>query len=289
MWFYNKKIAPIVVLVAAVATYSDWEALNGQFLLDDKGTVTDNPTVRPEAPWWLLWQRDYWGKDDIGSRQSHKSYRPITNLTFRWNYLYNELDTFGYHVVNVAIHVFASILCYYVVDASILQNDPEYSFFAAFLFAVHPIHAEAVANITGRAEVLCALFYFLGFLCYSSSFSRSSINGVKVWRARSVWMQSMAITCTLLLAVLSMLSKEQGITLPVLCAVWDFVMASRLVPSDLVTAWQCAHLDRRRRLRGWLVRTAVMGVLTVAIALARLSLNGGHSLPSPSSRALLFE
>jgi len=41
------------------------------------------------------------------------------------------------------------------------------AFVAALLFASHPIHVEAVANTTGRAEVLCTAFYFLGFLVYA--------------------------------------------------------------------------------------------------------------------------
>lgn len=42
--------------------------------------------------------------------QSHKSYRPLCVLTFRWNYFFHQLDPMGYHVVNVILHTVVSLL-----------------------------------------------------------------------------------------------------------------------------------------------------------------------------------
>lgn len=42
--------------------------------------------------------------------QSHKSYRPLCVLTFRWNYLIHQLDPMGYHLLNVILHVGVCVL-----------------------------------------------------------------------------------------------------------------------------------------------------------------------------------
>ena len=75
----------------------DTETLHGPFLLDDRGTVTMNPCVKPEIPgsWERLWTHDYWGQDALTSPKSHKSFRPITTTTLRWNYAYGGMDTYG--------------------------------------------------------------------------------------------------------------------------------------------------------------------------------------------------
>ncbi|CAH0669236.1 unnamed protein product [Spodoptera exigua] len=44
--------------------------------------------------------------------QSHKSYRPLTVLTFRWNYAIHGLQPAGYHLVNLLLHALVSLLYY---------------------------------------------------------------------------------------------------------------------------------------------------------------------------------
>lgn len=73
---------------------------------------------------------------------SHKSYRPLTVLTFRLNYLADGLNPLGYHLVNVAIHAFVSVLFHRY--ALTLLKDAQVSLLIALLFAVHPIHTDAV-------------------------------------------------------------------------------------------------------------------------------------------------
>lgn len=48
--------------------------------------------------------------------QSHKSYRPLCVLTFRWNYSLHGLEPYGYHLVNMLLHLVVSLLYFrYVV------------------------------------------------------------------------------------------------------------------------------------------------------------------------------
>ena len=76
-------------------------SLNGQFVMDDAVAIVRNDDLRSNlTDWKSLFYNDYWGTN-ISSEESHKSYRPLTVMTFRMNYAYGELDPFGYHLVNI--------------------------------------------------------------------------------------------------------------------------------------------------------------------------------------------
>ena len=118
---------------------------------------------------------DYWGTP-ITAAASHKSYRPLTVLTVWLNHRAHGLDVRGYHVVNVLLHALASVLVFYVAKAIMRIGAPAgvsdraqhpTAAWAALLFAVHPVHVEAVANVAGRAELLSACFYLATFLAAS--------------------------------------------------------------------------------------------------------------------------
>ena len=72
----------------------------------------------------------------MSKEQSHKSYRPLTVLTFRWNYWLGEANPLGYHFVNLVLHGLVTLLyfkvCRQLVAASV-------SLVASLLFALHPV------------------------------------------------------------------------------------------------------------------------------------------------------
>lgn len=79
--------------------------------------------------------------------RSHKSYRPLTVLTFRLNYLLSELSPATYHLFNVVLH---AAVCILFLRFCRLLMDRTTSLVAALLFAVHPIHTEAVSTEPSR-------------------------------------------------------------------------------------------------------------------------------------------
>lgn len=81
------------------------------------------------------------------------------------------VGTFWFHVTDRFIHALVTALVLpvttliFTTHVTIEGFDPRTAaFICSLLFASHPVHVEAVANTTGRAEVLCGFFYFLGFL-----------------------------------------------------------------------------------------------------------------------------
>ena len=131
--------ASIVCSIVAVLVYAN--TLNCGLCFDDKRAILENPDIRPNVSWTNLLWNDFWGTP-MNDKDSHKSYRPLCVATFRMNYLIHELEPMGYHLVNVLLH---SAVCYlYVLLCGVIFGDVWPALIAGLLFAVHPIHTEAV-------------------------------------------------------------------------------------------------------------------------------------------------
>ncbi|XP_048389026.1 protein O-mannosyl-transferase TMTC4 isoform X3 [Stegostoma tigrinum] len=155
-------------IIGALAVLCFGISYDGDFVFDDSEAIINNKDLRPETPLSHLWEHDFWGSNLI-SNTSHKSYRPLTVLTFRLNYLIaGGLHPVGFHVVNIALHsvisvmtldVFSVLLGGLVHDEKgrLLNRAPKASFLAALFFAVHPIHTESGVNTVVDALVICKM------------------------------------------------------------------------------------------------------------------------------------
>lgn len=154
-------IASVVVSCVSVLCY--FNSCKGAFVFDDSEAIVGNKDLSPDIPLGKLFLHDFWGTN-VSSNTSHKSYRPLTILTFRFNYwLAGGLKPWGFHVLNVMLHAAVSVLClklfsilvsgrnkitfYYDNTQTRTQfSAPKASFVCALLFAVHPIHTESVSR-----------------------------------------------------------------------------------------------------------------------------------------------
>ena len=148
---------PSAALLATVCVVSYANAPGCGFVFDDVSAVRDNRDLRPTTPIANVFLDDFWGTP-MAKEQSHKSYRPATVLTFRLNYLLGGLEPWGYHAINVLLHACVCSL-YFLVCASCLGCGNRAALTAALLFAVHPVHTEAVTGVVGRAELLSSVFF----------------------------------------------------------------------------------------------------------------------------------
>ena len=138
--------AALICVVACVLVYHN--SLGLRFCFDDEVAIVQNMDLRPNTSWSGLLRNDFWGKP-MSSPDSHKSYRPLTVATFRLNYMLHELQPLGYHLVNVLLH---SAVCYlYVLLCGVVFSEVWPALIAGLLFAVHPIHTEAVRNLSSIA------------------------------------------------------------------------------------------------------------------------------------------
>lgn len=185
----NNRQILAALLLAVFASYSN-ALLWGAFQFDDYNIIVDNPVVHSWSAWWA----------DVGH-----GIRPLLKLSYTldWTLGWGEA---GFHLTNVLIHSGNTVLVW-LLTASFLGCSNRLassallvSVMSALLFAVHPIHTEAITYISGRSSSLMALFYLGGMLCYMTG------------RQKQNWLYLHVATPLLFVAALAV--KEIAITFP---------------------------------------------------------------------------
>lgn len=133
-------------MAAVAAAYGN--ALRNGFVWDDLNLIVANPAIKswrevPKLPFSVL-------------LPAAEYYRPVQALTFLLDYHLWGLWPAGFHLTSIAVHGAVSVLLYSFVVR--LFADWRAALAAALLFAVHPIHTEAVTYVSGRTDPLAALF-----------------------------------------------------------------------------------------------------------------------------------
>ncbi|HSQ00429.1 MAG TPA: tetratricopeptide repeat protein [Candidatus Dormibacteraeota bacterium] len=173
------------------------------FLFDDYFEIEANPTVQHLAPLTSYLTRS----------------RGLTALTFALNVRQGGMNVWGFHFVNVAIHVANALLVYALVLWTLRlpvfagRYAPRARVFAtlvALVFVAHPLQTMAATYVVQRAESLASFFYLSTLLCAVVAFTASG--------ARRAALAAVA----LLAAVLGVISKEIVATVPVAVALYWF-------------------------------------------------------------------
>jgi hypothetical protein len=142
--------------VAGAAAFAN--SLDGDFVFDETSAIVTNSDVTrtdtdgfDSAYFDDLLHHDFWGNPF--DAQSHKSFRPLTVLTYRVNFLMDGLAVQGFHTGNVMLHSAACFL--FAVMCVIWLGTSWGAAFAALLFAVHPVSKTASCSLWG---LLLAMF-----------------------------------------------------------------------------------------------------------------------------------
>ncbi|XP_045479364.1 protein O-mannosyl-transferase Tmtc3-like [Harmonia axyridis] len=234
------------------------------FVFDDISAIKDNRDLRPHSPLVNIFFNDFWGTP-MHKEQSHKSYRPLCVLTFRWNYMLWQLEPMGYHLVNMLLH---SVVCvmYFRMCSMFLPEIA--SFVAAMLFSVHPIHTEAVTGVVGRAETLSSVFFLAAFLLYTKASRRKNQTA---WKYLLISMFSMAI---------AMLCKEQGITVAGICISYEVFISQKVKLQQIKYFLKSALSSKSSYQLPWsnnaTKRIIVLVTSTVCLLLFRLQIMGSQ-------------
>jgi hypothetical protein len=231
-----RRIAAATAALAAAIVFAN--ALANGFVLDDRGIVLDNPLVTSPLTSWRAFGLPYW-PEALGGGQ----YRPLGILSFALDWAVSGGDVRWFHAVNLAWHVAATILVW-MLAAELLA--PVAAGIAATIFAVHPVHVEAVSNVVGRLEPMATVFVLAALLAHRRADRRA-------WTAPALY-------------ALGLLAKESAIVFVALAAVNDLVL----------------ERDWRAALRSCRWRYAAYGGVTVAYGLVLLAVFRDRSLSSPA-------
>jgi len=172
----RRRFAVLLALVAlSFAAFAN--SVPGDYVFDDVKIVKINPVIRSlkNIPQILLnaFTRKRLAKEGM---KVDTGYRPIRYISYTIDYQFTGENPAGYHISNILYHSLVSFLLF------LLLMRLGAGFFgatvAAALFCVHPVNTEAVAYITSRKELLCALFFLAAFLTYLSNREKPSVGRI---------------------------------------------------------------------------------------------------------------
>ena len=147
------------IVLAGIAAYSN--TMSVPFLFDDIGRIVDETAIRTVWPPTVAMQN---------------SNRPFAHYTFALNYAWHGYDVWGYHAVNLGIHVFCALFLFGFARSTLRRCAPKYSEYAdliafsiAIVWVVHPLNTQAVTYIVQRLESLMGLAYLATLYFFAKS------------------------------------------------------------------------------------------------------------------------
>lgn len=215
LWF------PLLVAAAGIAVYAN--SLSGVFLLDDLRAIVENAHIRS------LWPP---GEVFKAPPQSTVSGRPLVSLSLALSFALSGTAPWGYHAVNILIHLGAGLLLYGILRRTLRlprRRDGEapvadrasgapargrdagpadrLAAAAALLWVVHPLQTQSVTYLVQRAESLMGLFYLLTLYCFIRGYTSS--------RPGRWWIAAI-FSCAAAMA-----TKEVAVTAPLIVGLYD--------------------------------------------------------------------
>lgn len=171
------------------------------FAFDDVSEVVRNVDIRSLANLPRFFAGGAWE----GAGERNPIYRPLTSVTYALNHAAGGLQPAGFHLVNLLLHAAVSLIL--LALALRLGLPAPAAALAAALFAVHPVHVEAVANVAGRKDLLAAGFALLAVLAHDAALRKGGLRAA----------------LPVLAVAAALFSKESGVAALAFIAAWDLL------------------------------------------------------------------
>jgi tetratricopeptide (TPR) repeat protein len=196
----------LILFFTAVLIY--YKTFAFPFHFDDGFNIVENYKLRDLSNFWPPSGTRYMGY-----------------LSFALNYHFHQLDVFGYHLVNLSIHIVNGFFVWWLVlltfktpqmegsDVSSRQKN-FVALLSALIFISHPIQTQAVTYIVQRFTSLATFFYLLSLILYVHARLSFQVNSMRTWLY-----YVMSVIC----AILAMKTKEISFTLPIVVALYEFI------------------------------------------------------------------
>lgn len=211
----NSALISVLALAAALP-YAN-TLLNG-FVYDDMTQVMNNPYIVNFHHLRQIFSTGVWSY--VGQQGVSNYYRPMMTLGYLLCYQLFGKVAFGYHLVNLLLHV--GVVCILFGLTLAMFRKRNLAFATALIFALHPIHTESVAWIAAVTDLELAFFYLLAFWFF--------VNAARPQGRRSEWNLVGMSVCF----ILALLSKEQALTLPLLATLYEHAFRE----DRATTAWK---------------------------------------------------
>ncbi len=233
-WF-----AAALLAAAGLAAYHN--CFHVPFVFDDALAIVENPTIRRLASWDIL-------RPPAGQGLTVEG-RPLLNLSLALNHAAGGTAVFGFHAVNLAIHIAAALaLCGLTritlgrpaVPESLRVHAAPLALAIALLWLVHPLQTESVTYVIQRAESLMGLF----FLAALYAFARGADGGGPRWFAAA----ALAAWC-------GAATKEVAAAIPALALLYDRTFFA----GSFRGAWRARRGAHLALMSAWLLSALLVG------------------------------
>ena len=192
--------------IAGLALAASVSGLANGFVYDDIPIIRQNPIVHQVESVGRIWSTPYWSAGLL--------YRPVTVQLFAAEWALGGGSPVVFHLVSVLLKILTAVLLWRLARRLL---PPLPALAAAALFAVHPVHAESVANVVGQAELLAGALVLLAVERYLA------------WRERGPLGPGHRAALALL-SLLAILSKETGVIIPALLVAAELILVAPALP-----------------------------------------------------------
>jgi len=220
----------LIIIVMSCAVYIN--AIRNGFVYDDIPQVVQNPWIRETRFIPEIFFTNVWAFQGISTNY----YRPLMHISFMLSYYLFGLSPWGFHMVNIMLHAGVSVLVFLISSRLFQAANPSQSpfsralpFIAAVLFAVHPVHTEAVVWVGGVTDLSFALFFLLALYLYILS-TGSAVH------------QKILIVLSVTCFFLATLCKEPALTLPLILVAYDYAFGREGRPPFYYFKRYCPYL-----------------------------------------------
>ncbi len=224
------QIGVLLIIIITVLAYSN--TFNSTWHLDDYPNIIENPGIHPVELNFESIIQSMHASVDGGSYRRHSIYRPVAMFSFALNWYAGADRIFGYHVVNILIHILSGIFLFLTLRlilsiprAGIKDSSVQYqaALIAAVLWVIHPIQTSAVTYIVQRMASLAGMFFIAGLYFYVK-FRQSAFANKK-----AMFFCSFAAA-----GVLAFFSKENAILILPSTLLLEVIFFHRITIKDLL-------------------------------------------------------
>ncbi len=164
-----KWIIPVAIVCFLVFT----NAVGGGFVYDDNRQILRNTLIQDNGLLWKALTSDVWAFKGDGSVAASNYWRPTFTLWHIINFRLFGLNPVGWHITNMVLHSGVCVMAYAMLRRWAFSAMT--AFAIVIIFAVHPVHTESVAWISGSPDLLFSLA-FLASLWFAQSYAETNKN-----------------------------------------------------------------------------------------------------------------
>ena len=192
----------ILIVIVAFGVFAN--SLSGDFVYDDNRQILRNPLIQDSNLFGKALTSDVWAFKGDGTVAASNYYRPTFVAWLIINFKLFGTNPFGWHLLNILLHIGVCLLAFLLLRR--WEVAPVTAAAISLVFAVHPVHTESVAWISGSPDLL-----FSTFLLGAFWFVQSDAESRKQEKAISKHSVSIDLMLALICYTFALGSKEVGI------------------------------------------------------------------------------